>query len=77
MVTQVKAITRVEYELDEAVKKAAEQNLKRDQRMGLEDDPANQATVDIYLEEARVLLESTGENYIPEYPDTEHIVRKQ
>lgn len=73
----IKAIVTVELELDEAVKRAAAQNLKRDQRMGLEDDPAKQETIDLYEEEALELLTNSGENYIPEAPDFEHIVLKK
>ncbi|WP_407305630.1 hypothetical protein [Acinetobacter sp.] len=56
----------VELSLEEAVKLEAKQNKERDMRvMGEEDLDAD----DIYEEEARHLLTTLGEGYLPEYPD--------
>ena len=70
---------------EELILKAAKQNLDRDIRIGLmgeafEDlkpvtswDNLPEDEKKIYLEEAKVLLEDTGENYLPDYPDHELI----
>lgn len=58
------------YPLKEAIELAAVQNLQRDIRLDLEED---ESALDIYREEAKYLLKTAGENYLPEFPDTEHI----
>lgn len=51
--------------LEEAVKLEAAQNLERDKRtLG---DVAEE--MEIYLEEARHILTTMGEGYLPDYPD--------
>ena len=69
-------IKKVYFELEEAVQKAAEQNWNRDDRIGLTEGITFEADSTIYLDEARHLLETTGENYLPEHPDFEHICVK-
>lgn len=73
-----------EVKMEDLVLKAAKQNLDRDVRRGLmyavgkcpkvtcwEDCPEDERR--LYLEEARYLIKETGENYLPEFPDHEHI----
>lgn len=77
MANQILKITKVYYPLEEAVQKAAEQNLAAAHRDGLhpvaklEDLSLFNQTV--LLNNARWLLASLGENSLPVYPDTEHI----
>lgn len=73
MPTQIKKITKVYFPMEEAVKKAADQNMARDQRLGLLSNPANEGDVEIYTAEAEEVLKKDGENYLPEAPDHEHI----
>ena len=77
-------------DFEELVLKAAKQNCDRDHRVsielpcsipgciGRESDPEWEELMEdekeIYLREARILLEKTGENYLPDYEDHEHIV---
>ncbi len=79
MATQILAIKKVFFPIEEAVLKAAEQNVSRDFRMGMPSVTSgifSEQTEDTqrdYLHYARRVIEKTGENYLPEYPDTEHI----
>lgn len=65
------------YELGEAVQRAAEQNVRRDYRLGLitvdklEDLPAEEGRK--YKIEARRVITEFGANYVPNYPETERI----
>lgn len=65
---------QVFHDLDLAVKAAAKQNFERDTRAGrvLWNNAAREMAE--YEEEARFLLEDSGENYYPDYPDHPHIV---
>ena len=55
---------------EEAVLESAKQNYDRDHRVGvLGNRDTWEKESEIYLEEARHLLESTRENYIPEFPE--------
>lgn len=72
-----KNFVRKELPLEQAVQEAAEQNWNVDLAKGLvheEDKPEEFAD---YLEEARHLLETTGENYLPESTVFHHIVLKK
>jgi hypothetical protein len=67
--------------LKEAIEAAVKQNIERDRRMEKEigetdlmPDPLPQDELDLYYEEVRYLLETTGENYLPDYPDHPHVV---
>lgn len=73
MATQIQQIKKVHYPLAEAIEKAMQQNLNRDKRLGLIGEPYSNEEIEIYREEATTLLKDSGENYLPEYPDTEHI----
>ena len=79
MAGQVLAIKEVSYPILEAVQKAAEQNVARDFRMGMPSvksgvfsEQSDQVQLDYKYYAAMVILK-TGKNYVPEYPDTEHI----
>jgi len=52
--------------LEEAISLAAKENFARDLRVGCIDAAES---MDIYIEEARHLLTTTGENYEPEFED--------
>lgn len=65
------------YPLDEAVKLAAEQNIDRDIRAGLVLPYEKSQQMDKYLDEARHLLVTEGENHLPEYPDADHICTRK
>ncbi len=64
--------------MKEAIEAAAQQNYERDRRVLQEfSQPWEKALLrhkKMYREEAKYLLETTGENYVPDEPDTEHIV---
>lgn len=81
MPTQVLPIVKKEYDFEEAVIKAAEQNIRRDHRIGeCQADSLEKADSEmreVYLSEARCVLEQSGENYLPEHPDNEHICVKK
>ena len=64
----------VKMPLEEAVIKAAEQNFRVDVKRGLEKESEWGNLQDLYKEEARYLLVTTGENYLPENGETEHII---
>lgn len=70
-------IKKVYLPIEYAVKRAAEQNLLRDHRVGLTSaTDLKELTIPqrlIYIQEARNLLKTTGENYIPVYPEYQHI----
>lgn len=77
MGTSVLPIKRVFHPLPRAIKLAAEQNLLRDHRAGLI-NASSLKELDIpqrliYIQEAKRLLRSTGENHLPCHPDTQHI----
>jgi len=65
------------YELGEAVRRATEQNIRRDYRLSLiatdnlEDLPEEQARK--YRMEANKVITEFGANFVPNYPETEHI----
>jgi hypothetical protein len=77
MASQIQQIKKVHYPLAEAIEKAMQQNLNRDKRLGLVSEPFSNKELDIYREEATTVLKNDGENYLPEYPDTEHICVQQ
>lgn len=64
--------------MKEAIEAAAQQNYERDRRVLQEfSQPWEKALLrhkTMYREEAQHLLQTTGENYVPDEPDTEHIV---
>jgi hypothetical protein len=70
-------IKKVYLPIEYAVKRAAEQNLLRDHRIGLinatslKELPISDRL--IYINQARSLLKTTGENHIPVHPEYEHI----
>jgi hypothetical protein len=57
--------------LEEAIKVAALQNIDRDIRCNLlsEDNMNDDTYMNLYTEEARLLLEAGGMNYTPKFPD--------
>jgi hypothetical protein len=66
-------------DLDSAIIEASIQNLEYDIWNDPEDMPViNQSLCDVYLEEAKYLLQETGENYLPSeeynlsHPYTQH-----
>ena len=60
--------------LAEAIEVAAKQNFERDQRVEQFGQSMSWPEVaEIYREEAQYLLETTGENYLPDYDDHPHI----
>lgn len=74
------AILKIEqkfYPLEEAVKRAAAQNVSRDFRNNLIEVSSLQELPivlrSIYVNRARALLKQDGQNSLPEYPDKEHI----
>ena len=54
--------------LEEAVEAAAKQNFDRDVKVGLARQQDWKQDKSVYMEEARHLLQTTGENYIPDDP---------
>ena len=60
--------------LEEAVALNAKENLERDRRLKLVDEKDNEETRNLYLEEARFILETYGESYGPDFPD-HHLIR--
>lgn len=70
--------TRIYLPLEDAVVKAAHQNFERDVRVGIEsiNDKFSGGAPDIYYEEARHTLTTTGENYLPEFHPFHHICVK-
>ena len=68
-------MNKITLPLEEAVAQSAKQNFDRDKKMGVfEDGESWESESEMYLEEARHLLETTGSNYIPDYPDHPYIV---
>lgn len=64
------------YPSEEAIQRAAMQNFDRDVRMDLEEGTWDQTPDDVksvYLDEAREILTTTGENYVPDFKDHDHI----
>lgn len=65
------------YNLDEAVRRAAEQNVRRDYRLGiistdkLEELPPEEKRK--YQMEANRVITEFGANFVPNYPETERI----
>jgi hypothetical protein len=81
MAEAILKIERKYYPLEEAVKRAAEQNVARDYRNNLiEVSSLKELPVvlrSIYVNRARSLLKLDGQNSMPEYPDKEHICVNQ
>ncbi len=74
--TKEKIEVKVYNDLEEAVAAAALQNYNRDARTLLEVvswEEADEKIKETYLDEVRWLLSDSGENYLPEEPDTTHI----
>lgn len=69
----------VRLPIDEAVTLVAKQNMERDVRTGVTEtgDRKIPEFVEEYVDEARAILESTGENHAPEDSDHDHIYVKQ
>lgn len=77
MPSQILTIEEKEYPLEEAIQKAAEQNVRRDYTLHLISEESFDQLSDErkkkYIDEAaRVLLEF-GVNYVPIHPETERI----
>lgn len=77
MPCEILAIEDKEYPLEEAIQKAAEQNVRRDYNLHVISEESFEQLSDEgkkkYIDEAtRVLLEF-GVNYVPIHPDTERI----
>uniref|UniRef100_A0AAU7PFC9 Uncharacterized protein n=1 Tax=Burkholderia phage vB_BgluM-SURPRISE13 TaxID=3159457 RepID=A0AAU7PFC9_9VIRU len=74
---QIMLIEEVFYPLDEAIQKAAEQNVRRDFNLhliGIKDfENLTQQDKDMYRAAAYDLLCKIGKNYVPNYPDFERI----
>lgn len=81
MAGQIFEIKKQHYPFQEAVKKAIEQNVLRDHRLGLISattiDELTEEQKGVYTADAMAMLEIHGENHIPHYPDTEHICVQQ
>jgi len=71
MSNKSKRIVRLPFE--EAVALAVKENLERDERLGLLEGGVTDEDKHIYEEEARYLLQSTKENYLPEFADHHNI----
>jgi hypothetical protein len=78
---QIARIEEKRYSFEEAVKRAAEQNVARNFRQGLSrysslsEMAINDRVVQYHL--ARTILLREGQNTLPEYPDTEHVCVKK
>ena len=64
----------VVHDKQEFIEKAARQNFDRDVRQDIE-DPSDKIPKE-YYDEAKALLDTDGENYLPEAPDFDWIVYK-
>ena len=64
----------VVHDKQEFIEKAASQNFDRGVRVGIE-DPSDKIPKE-YYDEAKALLDTDGENYLPEAPDFDWIVYK-
>jgi hypothetical protein len=67
-------IQQIVLNLKDAIKLEAKQNMERDLRVLGKDDVCE---LEIYLIEAKHILTSTGEGYIPEFADHKHVVVKK
>ena len=62
-------MNRIELPLEKAILRAAEQNFLRDVKLHLmrASEWQDQEQRELYLAEAREVLTTTGENYLPEF----------
>lgn len=81
MAEQIARIEEKHYSFEEAVKRAADQNVARNFRNGLScfsslsEMSVKDRVVQYHL--ARTTLLKQGQNTLPEYPDTEHVCVKK
>lgn len=71
---------KLELSFEDAVEVAAKQNFLCDKLNGVfegKDDFVWSNVAEAYIAEARYMLETSGENYVPEHDDLPHIVLKK
>lgn len=74
---EIRPIEHKYYKLEQAIQKAAEQNVRRDYRLGIISSDTfsdlSEADRKKYIDEATRVLTEFGVNYVPTAPETERI----